>query len=58
MKGFRSNLFDTSFGAKIYNTMQIPLQSAAAGQINARQAAEQLAAEVEKICGGPCPIGK
>ena len=58
MKGFRSNLFDTPFGAKIYNTMQIPLQSAAAGQISARQAAEQLAAEVEKICGGPCPIGK
>lgn len=58
MKGFRSNLFDTPFGAKIYNTMQIPLQSAAAGQINARQAAEQFAAEVEKICGGPCPIGK
>jgi len=58
MKGFRSNLFDTPFGAKIYNTMQIPLQSAAAGQITARQAAEQLAANVEKICGGPCPIGK
>ncbi len=58
MKGFRSNLFDTPFGAKIYNTMQIPLQSAAAGQISARQAAEQLAGEVEKICGGPCPIGK
>jgi multiple sugar transport system substrate-binding protein len=58
MEGFRSNLFDTPFGAKIYNTMQIPLQSAASGQINARQAAEQLAAEVEKICGGPCPIGK
>lgn len=58
MKGFRSNLFDTPFGAKIYNTMQIPLQSAAAGQISARQAAEQLAAEVEKICGGPCPIAK
>ncbi|HEV7246938.1 MAG TPA: extracellular solute-binding protein [Shinella sp.] len=58
MKGFRSNLFDTPFGAKIYNTMQIPLQSAAAGQIDARAAAEQLAAEVEKICGGPCPIGK
>ncbi|MCP8894791.1 extracellular solute-binding protein [Shinella daejeonensis] len=58
MKGFRSNLFDTPFGAKIYNTMQIPLQSAAAGQINAREAAERLASEVEKICGGPCPIGK
>ncbi|MQW68165.1 extracellular solute-binding protein [Sinorhizobium medicae] len=58
MKGFRSNLFDTPFGAKIYNTMQIPLQSAAAGQISARQAAERLAVEVEKICGGPCPIGK
>jgi len=58
MQGFRSNLFLTPFGAKIYNTMQIPLQSAAAGQINAREAAEQLAATVEKICGGPCPIGK
>ncbi|MBE2278656.1 MAG: extracellular solute-binding protein [Rhodobacteraceae bacterium] len=58
MKGFRSNLFDTPFGAKIYNTMQIPLQSAAAGQITAREAAEQLATEVAKICGGPCPIGK
>ncbi len=58
MQGFRSNLFDTPFGAKIYNTMQIPLQSAAAGQITAREAAEQLAAEVTKICGGPCPIGK
>lgn len=58
MKGFRSNLFDTPFGAKIYNTMQIPLQSAAAGQIGARQAAEQLATSVQQICGGPCPIGK
>ena len=58
MDGFRSNLFDTPFGAKIYNTMQIPLQSAASGQITARQAAEQLAAEVDKICGGPCPIAK
>lgn len=57
-KDFRSNLFDTPFGAKIYNTMQIPLQSAAAGQITARAAAEQLAANVEKICGGPCPIGR
>ncbi|MEO6012515.1 MAG: extracellular solute-binding protein [Devosia sp.] len=57
-EGFNSNLFATPFGAKIYNTMQIPLQSAAAGQITARQAAEQLAADVEKICGGPCPISK
>jgi multiple sugar transport system substrate-binding protein len=56
MAGFSSNLFKTPFGAKIYNTMQIPLQSAASGQITARQAAEQLAADVEKICGGPCPI--
>lgn len=56
MAGFSSNLFKTPFGAKIYNTMQIPLQSAASGQISARQAAEQLAADVEKICGGPCPI--
>lgn len=58
MSGFSSNLFATPFGAKIYNTMQIPLQSAASGQITPRQAAEQLAAEVEKICGGPCPIAK
>lgn len=56
MAGFSSNLFMTPYGAKIYNTMQIPLQSAASGQITARQAAEQLAADVEKICGGPCPI--
>jgi multiple sugar transport system substrate-binding protein len=56
MSGFSSNLFNTPFGAKIYNTMQIPLQAAAAGQITAREAAEQLAAEVAKICGGPCPI--
>ena len=58
MEGFTSNLFQTPFGAKIYNTMQIPLQSAAAGQISVRQAAEQLAADVAKICGGPCPINK
>lgn len=58
MEGFNSNLFQTPFGAKIYNTMQIPLQSAAAGQITVRQAAEQLATDVEKICGGPCPINK
>ena len=58
MAGFSSNLFNTPFGAKIYNTMQIPLQSAAAGQITARAAAEQLAADVEKICGGACPIAK
>jgi len=57
MDGFHSNLVSSPFGAKIYNTMQIPLQSAAAGQLTARQAAESLAAEVEKICGGPCPIG-
>ncbi|MEM8552565.1 MAG: extracellular solute-binding protein [Pseudomonadota bacterium] len=58
MGDFNSNLFSTPFGAKIYNTMHIPLQSAAAGQITAREAAEQLAAEVEGICGGPCPISK
>ncbi|MFV0476015.1 MAG: ABC transporter substrate-binding protein [Pikeienuella sp.] len=57
MSGFSSNLFNTSYGAKIYNTMQIPLQAAASGQITAREAAEQLAADVAKICGGPCPIG-
>ena len=58
MSGFSSNLFSTPFGAKIYNTMHIPLQAAAAGQTDARTAAETLAAEVEKICGGPCPIAK
>lgn len=58
MNGFSSNLFNTPFGAKIYNSMQIPLQAAAAGQITPRKAAEQLAADVEKICGGPCPIAK
>lgn len=58
MEGFNSNLFACPFGAKIYNTMHIPLQSAAAGQITAAEAVKQLAAEVEKICGGPCPIAK
>jgi len=58
MSGFSSNLFSTPFGAKIYNTMHIPLQAAAAGQTDARTAAEKLAADVEKICGGPCPIAK
>ncbi len=58
MNGFSSNLFNTPFGAKIYNTMQIPLQAAAAGQITPHEAAEQLAASVAKICGGPCPIGR
>lgn len=56
MAGFSSNLFKTPFGAKIYNTMQIPLQAAAAGQMSAHDAAVQLAADVEKICGGACPI--
>ena len=58
MNGFNSRLFASPFGAKIYNSMHVPLQSAAAGQITARQAAEQLAAEVEKICGGPCPVAQ
>lgn len=58
MAGFSSNLFSTPFGAKIYNSMHIPLQSAAAGQISAQEAAEKLAVEVDKICGGPCPIAK
>lgn len=57
MDGFTSNLVSSPFGAKIYNTMHVPLQSAAAGQMTARQAAEALAAEVEKICGGACPVG-
>jgi multiple sugar transport system substrate-binding protein len=58
MDGFRSNLFSTPFGAKIYNTMQIPLQAAAAGQITAAEAAQRLTDDVAKICGGPCPIAK
>jgi multiple sugar transport system substrate-binding protein len=58
MDGFQSNLFSTPFGAKIYNTMQIPLQAAAAGQITAAEAAQRLTDEVAKICGGPCPIAK
>lgn len=57
MDGFSSNLFNTPFGAKIYNTMQIPLQAAAAGQITAREAAERLASDVSSICGGACPLG-
>ena len=55
-EGFKSNLFATPFGAKIYNTMQIPLQAAAAGQITAAEAAQRLTDDVAKICGGPCPI--
>lgn len=58
MNGFTSNLVSSPFGAKIYNTMYVPLQAAAAGQTTAREAAEALAAEVAKICGGPCPVGK
>lgn len=58
MNGFNSNLFASPYGAKIYNTMHIPLQAAAAGQTDAMTAAQNLADEVEKICGGPCPIAK
>ncbi len=58
MKDTRSNLFYTPFGAKIYNTLGPMLQSAAAGEKTPEQAVLDLAAEVEKICGGACPINK
>jgi len=58
MKDTRSNLFYTPFGAKIYNTLGPTLQAAAAGEKTAEQAVLDLAVEVEKICGGPCPINK
>lgn len=58
MKDTRSNLFYTPFGAKIYNTLGPMLQAAAAGEKTPEQAVLDLAAEVEKICGGPCPINK
>jgi hypothetical protein len=34
------------------------LQAAAAGEKTPEQAVIDLAAEVEKICSGPCPINK
>jgi len=58
MKDTRSNLFFTPFGAKIYNTLGPMLQTAAAGEKTPEQAVIDLAAEVEKICGGACPINK
>jgi multiple sugar transport system substrate-binding protein len=58
MKDTRSNLFYTPFGAKIYNTLGPMLQAAAAGEKTPEQAVIDLAAEVEKICGGACPINK
>jgi len=58
MQDTRSNLFYTPFGAKIYNTLGPMLQSAAAGEKTPEQAVIDLAAEVEKICGGACPINK
>jgi multiple sugar transport system substrate-binding protein len=58
MKDTRSNLFYTPFGAKIYNTLGPMLQAAAAGEKTPEQAVEDLAKEIEKICGGPCPINK
>jgi multiple sugar transport system substrate-binding protein len=58
MKDTRSNLFYTPFGAKIYNTLGPMLQAAAAGEKTPEQAVIDLAAEIEKICGGPCPINK
>lgn len=58
MKDTRSNLFYTPFGAKIYNTLGPMLQAAAAGEKSPEQAVQDLAKEIEKICGGPCPINK
>ena len=58
MKDTRSNLFYTPFGAKIYNTLGPMLQAAAAGEKTPEQAVQDLAVEIEKICGGPCPINK
>ena len=58
MKDTRSNLFYTPFGAKIYNTLGPMLQAAAAGEKTPEQAVQDLAKEVTKICGGPCPINK
>ncbi|NQT21303.1 MAG: ABC transporter substrate-binding protein, partial [Planctomycetes bacterium] len=58
MEDTRSNLFYTPYGAKIYNTLGPMLQEAAAGQKTPEQAVLDLAAEIEQICGGPCPIYK
>lgn len=58
MKDTKSNLFYTPFGAKIYNTLGPMLQMAAAKQKTPEQAVDDLAKEIEKICGGKCPINK
>ncbi|MDD5468059.1 MAG: sugar ABC transporter substrate-binding protein [Anaerolineales bacterium] len=58
MKDTRSNLFYTPFGAKIYNTLGPMLQAAAAGEKTPEEAVQDLAEQIEKICGGPCPINK
>ena len=57
-KDNHENLFYTPFGGKIYNTLGPMLQAAAAGEKTPEQAVIDLAAEIEKICGGPCPINK
>jgi len=57
-KDNKDNLFYTPFGGKIYNTLGPMLQAAAAGEKTPEQAVLDLAAEIEKICGGPCPINK
>lgn len=57
-KDNKDNLFYTPFGGKIYNTLGPMLQAAAAGEKTPEQAVLDLAAAVEKICGGPCPINK
>jgi multiple sugar transport system substrate-binding protein len=54
----QENLFFTPYGGKIYNTLGPMLQAAAAGEKTPEQAVLDLAAEIEKICGGPCPINK
>jgi len=58
MKDNRSSLFYTPFGAKVYNTLGPMMQQAAAKEKTPEQAVQDLAKEVNKICGGPCPINK
>lgn len=57
-KDNKDNLFYTPFGGKIYNTLGPMLQAAAAGEKTPEQAVLDLAAEIQKICGGPCPINR
>ena len=57
-KDNKDNLFYSPFGGKIYNTLGPMLQAAAAGEKTPEQAVLDLAAEIENICGGPCPINR